>query len=43
MIDLGQVSQALRGVTARSLLLLDEFGKGMREGLRVGVAAACLR
>ncbi len=28
MIDLSQVSQALRGATARSLLVLDEFGKG---------------
>ncbi|WOO84537.1 DNA mismatch repair protein MSH5 [Vanrija pseudolonga] len=28
MIDLSQVSQALRGCTSRSLLILDEFGKG---------------
>ncbi|TXT07304.1 hypothetical protein VHUM_03474 [Vanrija humicola] len=28
MIDLSQVSQALRGCTPRSLLILDEFGKG---------------
>ena len=28
MIDLAQVSLALRGVTSRSLLILDEFGKG---------------
>jgi len=28
MIDLAQVSLALRNCTARSLLLLDEFGKG---------------
>ncbi|WRT63120.1 uncharacterized protein IL334_000023 [Kwoniella shivajii] len=28
MIDLGQVSQALRGATERSLIILDEFGKG---------------
>lgn len=28
MIDLSQVSQALRGATFRSLLILDEFGKG---------------
>jgi DNA mismatch repair protein MSH5 len=28
MIDLNQVSLALRNVTARSLILLDEFGKG---------------
>ncbi|WVQ94393.1 hypothetical protein IAU59_001472 [Kwoniella sp. CBS 9459] len=28
MIDLGQVSQALRGATDRSLIILDEFGKG---------------
>jgi len=28
MIDLAQVSLALRNCTARSLVLLDEFGKG---------------
>nr|XP_019048099.1 hypothetical protein I302_01864 [Kwoniella bestiolae CBS 10118]OCF27029.1 hypothetical protein I302_01864 [Kwoniella bestiolae CBS 10118] len=28
MIDLGQVSQALRGATEKSLVILDEFGKG---------------
>ena len=28
MIDLNQVSYALRNCTARSLILLDEFGKG---------------
>lgn len=28
MIDLSQVSQALRGATSRSLIILDEFGKG---------------
>jgi DNA mismatch repair protein MSH5 len=28
MIDLSQVSLALRGVTERSLVVLDEFGKG---------------
>nr|XP_019013939.1 uncharacterized protein I206_00016 [Kwoniella pini CBS 10737]OCF52720.1 hypothetical protein I206_00016 [Kwoniella pini CBS 10737] len=28
MIDLGQVSQALRGATEKSLLIMDEFGKG---------------
>lgn len=28
MIDLSQVSQALRGATPRSLIILDEFGKG---------------
>lgn len=28
MIDLSQVSHALRGATERSLLILDEFGKG---------------
>jgi DNA mismatch repair protein MSH5 len=28
MIDLNQVSYALRNSTARSLVLLDEFGKG---------------
>ena len=29
MIDLSQVSLALRGATPRSLLILDEFGKGL--------------
>ena len=28
MIDLSQVSLALRGATDRSLIILDEFGKG---------------
>ena len=28
MIDLAQVSLALRNSTSRSLILLDEFGKG---------------
>lgn len=28
MIDLGQVSQALRGATRHSLIIMDEFGKG---------------
>ena len=28
MIDLNQVSYALRNSTPRSLLILDEFGKG---------------
>lgn len=31
MIDLGQVSQALRGATRHSLIIMDEFGKGMYE------------
>lgn len=29
MIDLGQISQALRGATRHSLIIMDEFGKGM--------------
>ena len=29
MIDLAQVSHALRGATSRSLIILDEFGKGL--------------
>lgn len=29
MIDLSQVSLALRGSTQRSLIILDEFGKGV--------------
>ncbi|WWD22617.1 hypothetical protein CI109_107110 [Kwoniella shandongensis] len=41
MIDLGQVSQALRGATHRSLIILDEFGKGTTStdgaGLLAGV------
>lgn len=28
MIDISQVAMALRGATERSLLILDEFGKG---------------
>lgn len=28
MIDLSQVSMMLRGATVKSLLILDEFGKG---------------
>lgn len=33
MIDLGQVSQALRGATRHSLIIMDEFGKGMLRNL----------
>ncbi|KAJ9098348.1 hypothetical protein QFC19_006472 [Naganishia cerealis] len=33
MIDLSQVSMMLRGATARSLLVLDEFGKGLHQTL----------
>ena len=36
MIDLNQVSLALRNATARSLILLDEFGKG------TAAAGSCL-
>lgn len=28
MIDLNQISLALRGATERSLIIMDEFGKG---------------
>jgi DNA mismatch repair protein MSH5 len=36
MIDLSQVAMALRGATERSLLILDEFGKGMAESSFAG-------
>lgn len=34
MIDLSQVSLALRGATVRSLLVIDEFGKGKQVSLQ---------
>ncbi|KZT60301.1 hypothetical protein CALCODRAFT_492631 [Calocera cornea HHB12733] len=37
MIDLAQVSLALRNCTARSLLILDEFGKGTRSSDGAGL------
>ncbi|KAJ9121611.1 hypothetical protein QFC22_002231 [Naganishia vaughanmartiniae] len=37
MIDLSQVSMMLRGATARSLLVLDEFGKGSFSAVVVDV------
>ncbi|RXK37395.1 hypothetical protein M231_05382 [Tremella mesenterica] len=43
MIDLGQVSLALRGCTSRSLLLLDEFGKGTLPTDGAGLLAGVIR
>lgn len=43
MIDLSQVSQALRGATQRSLIILDEFGKGafiQQQGLTAGTTTS---
>ncbi|KLT41797.1 P-loop containing nucleoside triphosphate hydrolase protein [Cutaneotrichosporon oleaginosum] len=42
MIDLGQVSQALRGATSRSLIILDEFGKGTSPSDGAGLLAGVL-
>jgi DNA mismatch repair protein MSH5 len=39
MIDLAQVSLALRGATSRSLIILDEFGKGTTSGDGAGLLA----
>ncbi|EIW73074.1 hypothetical protein TREMEDRAFT_26100, partial [Tremella mesenterica DSM 1558] len=43
MIDLAQVSLALRGCTSRSLLLLDEFGKGTLPTDGAGLLAGVIR
>ncbi|WVR09061.1 hypothetical protein IAU60_006122 [Kwoniella sp. DSM 27419] len=42
MIDLSQVSQALRGATQRSLIILDEFGKGTVSWDGAGLLAGTL-
>ncbi|GMK58756.1 hypothetical protein CspeluHIS016_0601980 [Cutaneotrichosporon spelunceum] len=42
MIDLSQVSQAIRGATSRSLIILDEFGKGTSPSDGAGLLAGVL-
>ena len=39
MIDLAQVSLALRGATSQSLIVLDEFGKGTTSADGAGLLA----
>lgn len=43
MADLGQVSHALRNCTSRSLILLDEFGKGTLSNDGAALFAATIR
>ena len=42
MIDLEQVSHALRGATERSLVILDEFGKGTEPADGAGLLAGVI-
>ncbi|WVQ82858.1 hypothetical protein IAT38_004993 [Cryptococcus sp. DSM 104549] len=42
MIDLGQISQALRGATERSLIIIDEFGKGTNPADGAGLLAGTI-
>ncbi|XP_033111357.1 mutS protein homolog 5-like [Anneissia japonica] len=43
MIDLNQMSQCVRNATAKSLVIVDEFGKGTETGDGVSLLCACLR
>ncbi|GFZ44458.1 LOW QUALITY PROTEIN: hypothetical protein JCM24511_02180 [Saitozyma sp. JCM 24511] len=43
MIDLAQVSLALRGATSRSLIILDEFGKGTAPADGLGLLAGVIQ
>ena len=43
MIDLSQVSKALRYATANSLILLDEFGKGTSSADGISLLASVIR
>lgn len=43
MIDLTQVSLALRGVTERSLIIMDEFGKGTTPSDGAGLLAGVIK
>jgi DNA mismatch repair protein MSH5 len=42
MIDLAQVSLALRGATSQSLIILDEFGKGTTSSDGAGLLAGVI-
>jgi len=42
MIDLAQVSLALRGATSQSLIILDEFGKGTTSADGAGLLAGVI-
>ncbi len=43
MVDVNQISSAVRASTSRSLLLVDEFGKGTAEVDGQALLAASLR
>jgi len=43
MIDLSQMAAALRLATSRSLMIIDEFGKGTLSADGVGLLCGCLR